>query len=332
MGGSHRRLVRTFLAALAVFILVFAVITVAVRSRPLSNVIGLVVAVGSPYTTLLVVMVLAVMIICRRLILALIAVVIVCANVVIQVPWYYFGQPPNVAEHLDLRVLSSNLRKGQVDAVQFVRLATTGADVITVSELTSAAVAEFDSAGIGSAFPFAALIPGDGASGIGLWSRYPFVVESRTMGAVAVRLQIDGLRHDPLVASMHVTNPLARNGRPSFDDWLNGITAAKADLHGFADAAGPAAVIVAGDFNSTPDLRQFRDLLTNGYRDAVEQVGAGFAPTFPSYRPWWPPLITIDHLLTRQAAASSIRTVYLHGTDHRALLATVEVPVDPTAS
>ena len=69
----------------------------------------------------------------------------------------------------------------------------------------------------------------------------------------------------------------------------------------FADAAGPAAVIVAGDFNSTPDMRQFRDLLTNGYRDAVEQTGAGFAPTFPS-RTWHPPLITIDHVLTRQAA------------------------------
>jgi endonuclease/exonuclease/phosphatase (EEP) superfamily protein YafD len=37
-------------------------------------------------------------------------------------------------------------------------------------------------------------------------------------------------------------------------------------------------------------------------------------------------------VLTRQAAATSIRTVYVRGSDHRALLATVGVPLDPTAS
>ena len=78
-------------------------------------------------------------------------------------------------------------------------------------------------------------------------------------------------------------------------------------------------------------MRQFRDSLTNGYRDSVEQTGAGFAPTFPS-RTWHPPLITIDHVLTRQAAFASIRTIYVRGSDHRSLLATVDVPLDPTAS
>ena len=36
-------------------------------------------------------------------------------------------------------------------------------------------------------------------------------------------------------------------------------------------------MIVAGDFNSTTDMRPFRALLRNGYRDAAEQSGAGFA-------------------------------------------------------
>jgi endonuclease/exonuclease/phosphatase (EEP) superfamily protein YafD len=113
--------------------------------------------------------------------------------------------------------------------------------------------------------------------------------------------------------------------------WRRGITDAKTELNHFAEAVGPGAVIVAGDFNSTPDMRQFRDLLSNGYRDAVDQTGGGFAPTFSSDA-WHPPLIVIDHVLTRQAAAASIRTVYIRGSDHRALLATIEVPLDPTAS
>jgi endonuclease/exonuclease/phosphatase (EEP) superfamily protein YafD len=103
------------------------------------------------------------------------------------------------------------------------------------------------------------------------------------------------------------------------------------NLNHFADIGGPAAVIAVGDFNSTHDMRQFRDLLTSGYRDAVEQTGAGWSPTFPS-RSSHPPLITIDHVLTRNAAASSIKTVYIPGSDHRALLATIQAPLDPTAS
>lgn len=99
-------------------------------------------------------------------------------------------------------------------------------------------------------------------------------------------------------------------------------------MNNLAETAGQGAVIVAGDFNSTPDMRQFRDLLTNGYRDAVEQTGAGFAPTFPSNK-WFPPVLVIDHVLTRNAAASSIQTVDIPGSDHRALLATVHVPLDP---
>ena len=103
------------------------------------------------------------------------------------------------------------------------------------------------------------------------------------------------------------------------------MAGAKAQLDNFALAAGPAAVIVGGDYNSTPDMRQFRDLLTNGYEDAVNQIGAGFAPTFKADS-WLPPLITIDHLLTRNAQAASIKTVKITGTDHRALLATIRVP------
>jgi endonuclease/exonuclease/phosphatase (EEP) superfamily protein YafD len=86
---------------------------------------------------------------------------------------------------------------------------------------------------------------------------------------------------------------------------------------GFADPAGPGSVIVAADFIITPDMRRFRDLLTNGYRDAVEQTGAGFAPTFPTHS-WYPPLIAIDHVLTRHAAAWPIRTIVVRGSDHRA--------------
>jgi endonuclease/exonuclease/phosphatase (EEP) superfamily protein YafD len=39
-------------------------------------------------------------------------------------------------------------------------------------------------------------------------------------------------------------------------------------------------------------------------------------------------VITIDHVLTRDAAAPSVRTIDLPGSDHRALLATNTVPLE----
>lgn len=263
--------------------------------------------------------------------LGVLAAAVVASTLAVQVSWYYVGRPVAVGHHADIRVLSANLRKGQADAASFVSLAVEYADVVTVSELTPDEIRRFSEAGIDKAFPHSLLVPAPGAGGIGLWSRFPLRGLVPNAGITAARLRVPGVRFDPLVASVHVTSPVAAADAHSFGKWRRGITAAKVRLTAFAAIAAPAAVIAAGDFNSTPDMRQFRDLLTDGYRDAVEQTGAGFLPTFPSST-WYPPLVTIDHVLTRHAAVSSIRTVGVRGSDHRALLATVEVPLDPTAS
>ncbi|HEY9264251.1 MAG TPA: endonuclease/exonuclease/phosphatase family protein [Mycobacterium sp.] len=257
---------------------------------------------------------------------------IVAANLAIQVPWYYFGRPADIGEHVEVRVLSSNLRKGQVDARAFADLARASADILTLSELTPDWIRRFYASGIRSEFPYSLLVPAVGAGGYGLWSRFPLEPVSPLKGGsmIAARMKVPAVRIDPVVASVHIMNPLTFYGK-AFAQWQEGITAAQARMDALAETAGPGSVIVAGDFNSTPDMRQFRDLLTNDYRDAVEQVGAGFAPTFPS-RKWFPPLITIDHVLTRHAAAASIRTVVVRGSDHRALLATVDIPLSTTDS
>uniref|UniRef100_A0A5Q5BFU4 Endonuclease/exonuclease/phosphatase n=2 Tax=unclassified Mycobacterium TaxID=2642494 RepID=A0A5Q5BFU4_MYCSS len=319
---------------LSVAALASCVFVLIVRFMPLPNIVALLVSVGAPYIPVIALMGLALSMISRLSVLSIAAVAVFAATVAVQVPWYFLGSPPSVERHTDIRVLSSNLRKSRVEPTSFVRLANRSADVITVSELTPEGVRRFDHAGLGETFPYSVLKPASGAGGIGLWSRFPLTPSPpskyRDTTIVAAKLKIPGARSDALVASVHVTSPLSI-GLNIFDDWRRGITGLKASLNDFAKTAGAGAVIVAGDFNSTPDMRQFRDLLTNGYRDAVEQTGAGLGPTFPSYG-WFRPLITIDHVLTRNAAASSIKTVDMKGSDHRALLATIKVPLDPTAS
>ncbi|WP_370332360.1 endonuclease/exonuclease/phosphatase family protein [Mycolicibacterium hippocampi] len=114
---------------------------------------------------------------------------------------------------------------------------------------------------------------------------------------VAARVDIPQVQVAPVVASKHTIDPLTGYGR-DFEESQAGINAAKDRMEDLATAAGDAPVIVAGDFNSTPYMRQFRQLLSNGYRDGVAQTGAGLSPTFPCSG-WCPRLITIDHVLSR---------------------------------
>lgn len=326
--------VRGCLTALAIIALTLCLLGFLVRAHAVTNIVELIGAVGSPYVLLIAMGGLAVSALCRRMVLSVVSIVVLTTSLAVQVPWYYFGSWVDVGSHAGIRILSSNLQKGHAYAPPFVGLAKDKADVIAVAELTPDEVQRFSRAGIEEAFPFFVLKPASGAGGTGIWSRFPLTpveLEKKHRphtNVIAARLQVPNARFDPLVASVHITSPVtAESG--SLARWRSGIAGTKAFMDNLAEEAGEAAVVVAGDFNSTPDMRQFRDLLTNGYRDAVEQTGAGFAPTFPSNK-WFPPVLVIDHVLTRNAAASSIRTVSIPGSDHRALLATIKVPVEPT--
>lgn len=322
---------RRFRAVLVIVALAFVVAALVIRALPLPNNFALVIAVGSPYVVLVALLGLVVAALSRLVVLSIGAVAVVATSLAVQMDWYHGGRPGGVAaEHVDVRVLSANLRYGRADPEEFVKLARGSADVITVTELTAEAVHRFYSAGIGEVFPHSILFPAPNAGGNGIWSRYPLTPLSPTRywnsNIVAVRAQIPGVPIDPAVASVHITSPMA-----SFTSWRNGVTATKSRLVGLAETVGQGVVIAAGDFNSTPDMRQFRDLIADGYRDAVRNTGAGFTPTFPSDTVF-PPVIAIDHVLARHANVTSVRSVDVRGSDHRALLATVEVPIASSGS
>lgn len=299
------------------------------RAVPVSGWWHLVLAVGAPYVAVASLIGLAVVLWHRRTVAVLAAVLLAVAAVGVQVSWYRLGRTSNVGEHVQIRVLMANINRGQVDAAQFVEAATRDADVITVAELTPEAVRRITAAGIGREFPHSHLMPGPEAEGIGIWSRYPLTALWERPGAdfiLAARARVPGVRVAPVVASMHIFSPVADRS-DTVKQWRSDLGRARSRLDDLATAAGEGSVIVGGDFNSTPDVRQFRDLLTNGYRDAVEQSGSGFAPTFPADA-WFPPVLTIDHVLTRRAAATSVRTIGVAGSDHRLVAATVRVPTN----
>ena len=163
------------------------------------------------------------------------------------------------------------------------------------------------------------------SAGVGIYSRYPITDSSRIPGyqlaMVRARVRIPQIPHDVSILSVHLDAPWPR----PIIGWQKDIAKFPSTLSEVATETGNGAVIVGGDFNSTIDMLPFRQLLTNGYQDAAWQAGSGRNFTYPANERY-PPVLGIDHVLTRNATATSTSTLELPGTDHRALLVTVMVP------
>jgi len=312
--------------------LAMCAVAMVVRQLPVTNNVSLLIAVGSPYLTIasgvLAVLLFAVS---RRWVLAALAMVIAVAAVAGPLQFYY---PPGSAEetrpYVAVRVVTANLRHGLADAQFLIDLARANADLISVQELTLPEAQRLAQTGIGAHFPYSVLLPAEGAGGAAIWSRYPIEeldLKHPEVGMITARLRIPGVRLDPVFANVHIGAPFAN----PIDEWRNSMEFLGHALDELSSTAAGSAVIVAGDFNATPDIENYRRLLADGYADAVQQSGAGFDPTFPSDR-WYPPSIPIDHVLLNGATAATSHTVDVPGSDHRAVVLTVRVPKDPTAS
>jgi endonuclease/exonuclease/phosphatase family metal-dependent hydrolase len=81
--------------------------------------------------------------------------------------------------------------------------------------------------------------------------------------------------------------------------------------------------VIAGDFNGTVDHADFRGALSGYCRSVGPSVGGGLQGTWPADQP--AVLRTqIDHVVvTRQFEPGGFTTYSIHGTDHRAVVATV---------
>ena len=157
-----------------------------------------------------------------------------------------------------------------------------------------------------------------------MWSRFPIDAPRRigsyTFAFLTAQIRVTGVSIDPTVVVAHVAGPWP----VPIDDWRRDLNRLPVTLSEVGEQAGAGSVIVAADLNSTTDMRPFR-ALPNGYRSAAEQSGAGIKPTFPADSRL-PPFVAIDHILTRNCTATSLRTLKIRGSDHRGLVATISIP------
>lgn len=190
-------------------------------------------------------------------------------------------------------------------------------DVLTVNELTRAAIEALGAAGLDELLPHRYLSPGRTAAGTGIWSAYPLSETVEYDGFVLNQLSATATIPEVGPVGVYALHPVP----PVYSTqvWADELSRLR-DILGRAPSDRP--VIAGGDFNATHDHAQFRVMASGRFGDAAEQAGAGHLVTYPTDKRW-PPLVGIDHILVAGGRALSVETVELPGADHRAVVARI---------
>lgn len=223
-----------------------------------------------------------------------------------------------------LRVATVSLRLGLVPARSVLELVRGNAvDVLSVQELTPRAEERLRDAGIAALLPHAVVIPAragsvPAASGA-VWSRLPLRAAGAVPGSFeqpTVRISGSG-GPDVELTAVHVLPPSTST------DLVRGWTADLAALPGPEDGV---LRVLAGDFNASMDHAAFRAVLARGYRDAAREAGRAMVWTWAPLRSRFPRL-AIDHVLVDpRIGVVSVDVVPVAGSDHRAIVADLELP------
>jgi endonuclease/exonuclease/phosphatase (EEP) superfamily protein YafD len=309
------------LTVVGIVVLAVAVVALIARFVPGINVAVVATAALAPYLMLGAPLAMIVLAVSRTWIAVAVAGVVTVATIAVQLPWYTRRR---VEPGVVVRVVSANLRYGRADPEAVVRMARDHADILAVQELTPEKAELISAAGMDTVLPYQVLRARKGPDGVGIWSRFPMrrgaEYDEFGRGLLTTQVQIPEVAGEATVIAAHMSAP-----------YPDPLTAWRVDLARLdstlqeigASADGP--VMLAADLNATPDNLEFRRLLHGGYRDAAEQAGAGLTRTYKSHVRPLPPVFALDHILTRDCVATSVRTLTVPETDHQALLAEITI-------
>ncbi len=257
------------------------------------------------------------------------ALCVTAVGLLAQAPLYLGAKPTAVADMPTLTLLQANILFGRADANALVDLVRRErADVLTVSELTEEAVGRLAGAGLTDVLGHAYLMPQDGGTGGGIYSRFPLTDTS----------VLPGLAHQNLraVISPPGAAPVALYALHPIPPFLPPTQRWARELDDIATvlAAERLPLIVGADFNATWDHKRYRKLLAAGgdagqnLIDAAEFLGSGIVATYPAGRRY-PAVLAIDRILARGVTPLTFGRVRLPGSDHHGVLAEIQLGSAP---
>ena len=238
---------------------------------------------------------------------------------------------PAQASATTLRVMTCNVFKGKADPERIVELVRSeGVQVLALQETTRDFVSELERAGLGELLPYSSRASSDGVYGNGIWSALPISdaqsdavgssASAMPSGTVTLGADDSGAGARICLVSVHTCAPV-----PGYWDlWKRSVE----EIGSVRDRAAvdtATRYVLMGDFNATYDHAPFREMLGGTLRDAAREVGR-LTLTWPADRGLVPALSSIDHVVMGPGVgAQDIVVAPVAGTDHKALLATLEV-------
>jgi endonuclease/exonuclease/phosphatase family metal-dependent hydrolase len=259
----------------------------------------------------------------RRWLTAAVAVVTVALFAVLVLPRAFVDHDRGPSTGIALHVMTANMEFGGADPAVIVGLVRDNdIAVLALQEFTPQAVTRLQAAGLDKLLPYSALGDELGASGSGLYSRYPITGGGVRRNAGGMNQAYGTIRPAGAGAiNVMSVHPLAPVDAPSERGWRTDLAA--------EPGTGPRGTpqILLGDFNSTLDHAPLRKLISRGYRDAADADGKGLIGTWGAYTRRKLPPVIIDHVLADKRIG--IGPVSVHGlpdSDHRSVIADLWLP------
>jgi endonuclease/exonuclease/phosphatase (EEP) superfamily protein YafD len=201
-----------------------------------------------------------------------------------------------------------------------------GADVLVLAELSSEYVRLFDASGVGTSYPYQALLPHDDPNGVGIYSRRPLLdSEALDFGAMSVPAADVAFGDGTLrIIGVHTYAPKIRTG---IDQWSGELEALDAYTH----SPGLGPTVMAGDYNATRWHPAMRRIMNGPFVDAHEEVGKGLTSSWPADRGPTSrllqpiaPFARLDHALVHDVGVAGVNDGYqAAGSDHLPFMVTL---------
>lgn len=265
---------------------------------------------------------------CRRRVLAAVSLLVVTCHLLwVVIPeWRPATALPDEAKNAPhFTLLSKNIRYDNPRPAEIARsIEQEDADVLFLQEADEGPVEAIRSTGVLDRYPFQQWVHGSNPEGIAIFSKYE-LHDPRTFldtGFPSIRATIDVGGKEVVLWNFHTYSPPVDAG--DMREWETALHSAQRHLH---DETG--SVVAAGDFNATYQHRPYRDILTNGWKDAHISLGRGYARTWPASDGFVGRrggAFRIDHVLTHgNLRATSIHETPGYGSDHRGVSATLSI-------
>lgn len=259
----------------------------------------------------------------QRRLLSVIALAVITGHIITLVPEVRTASPlpPTYTETRRISILSHNMHYDNWDKRAFAEgVRSTNADIVFLQEYSLRDFYQLEEHRPFENYRYSYSEPTHNPKGLAIFSKFPLSSTELIIrnGFPQMRAVADVDGRQVILWNVHVNAPT----EPPITKWEDDLKLLRERL-----LAERGDVIVAGDFNATFQHRPFRQLVSNGYREAARDRGRWYARTWPESfrgRLGTGGIVRLDHVLTRGA----IRPITItegppNGSDHLTVRSTI---------